>query len=392
MKIKKILYDYKGLNALFGGVSHYFSQVMLHLPSDFKPIIAMEKTCSGVLQSAPFLIPPEIMTLQDFRKKYLFGSTFHGSGELFRMLCRISPRFFPASSILNERCLSRKIEEGDFSLYHATKAHPEIDETEIVHGRYPVVVTVHDLIPDLQGNKRVIKGRKRTLAGASHIICVSENTKNDLMRLYDVPSDKVSVIYHGYSVCPTEGNSVLPERIRARVGDQYILYVGQRKGYKNFNWFVRSVAHLLKERQLSLLCTGAAFTEEEKELLKSCGVERLVYQVCLTESEFFSVYANAIVFIYPSLYEGFGIPILDAFAAGCPVILSRCSCFPEIAKDSALYFDEDDSAALVTSIERIMDDSLVRQRLIRNGLKRVSDFSWTRCAEQTAQVYESVLY
>ena len=102
------------------------------------------------------------------------------------------------------------------------------------------------------------------------------------------------------------------------------------------------------------------------------------------------LFRNALTFVYPSLYEGFGIPILDAFSAGCPVILSNCSCFPEVGGDAALYFDEGDSETLRNHVKALMKDESLRKTLIEKGKARANLFTWEKCAERTAEVYWKV--
>ena len=103
-----------------------------------------------------------------------------------------------------------------------------------------------------------------------------------------------------------------------------------------------------------------------------------------------SLFHNAVAFVYPSIYEGFGIPILDAFSAGCPVILSNCSCFPEVGGDAALYFDDGDAETLRTHITSLVQDKSLRKTLIEKGFKRAELFTWEKCAERTADVYRVV--
>ena len=156
-------------------------------------------------------------------------------------------------------------------------------------------------------------------------------------------------------------------------------------GYKNWGWFLRAVAPMLEET-LELLCTGEPFTGEERALIRRLGVEKWVRQEYVSDEEMLRLLAHAAAFVYPSRYEGFGMPILDAWAVGCPVVLSRASCFPEIGGDAAEYFELDDAKSLIAAIERAKEGKTVEK-----GRQRLKDFSWEKCAAETAAVYRKVV-
>ena len=132
-----------------------------------------------------------------------------------------------------------------------------------------------------------------------------------------------------------------------------------------------------------MLTSGALFA--------TLGIEGQVAQGFVPDDEIPSVFAHALVFVYPSRYEGFGIPILDAFAAGCPVILANASCFPEVAGDAALYVDLDDPASLRDQLSLLLHDASLRDRLAAQSRSRLEGFSWSRCAEETANIYRKGL-
>jgi glycosyltransferase involved in cell wall biosynthesis len=111
----------------------------------------------------------------------------------------------------------------------------------------------------------------------------------------------------------------------------------------------------------------------------------------LTDNQLAYVYSKALAFIFPSLYEGFGIPILEAFSCGCPVLLSNKSCFPEVAQDAAIYFDPQNSESILQAIEKVLIDKKLRSEKIEKGFKRLRDFSWQKMALHTENVYKSIL-
>ena len=202
-----------------------------------------------------------------------------------------------------------------------------------------------------------------------------------------VPEEKISVIYHGVSI----SNSL---QLKPVVDGDYFLFVGRRNGYKNFLPMVKAMAPYLKSHpSFKLVCTANDFNSSEMIVFRELGISHQIRHVFASYVELLSLYKYAKAFIYPSLYEGFGIPILEAYAMKCPVLLSKESCFPEIAGDAALYFkltdQENTLSALLeqfTNMSQIDHDSLIGKQNER--LKR---YSWEKSALQLAEVYESVL-
>jgi len=171
----------------------------------------------------------------------------------------------------------------------------------------------------------------------------------------------------------------------------YILFTGQRNGYKNFGKFAEAIAPLLIRYDLRLICTGQAFTKEEEAFLFKHKIGDRVTSKFVSDSELRDIYAKAILFAFPSLYEGFGIPILEAFSSGCPVVLSNASCFPEIAEDAAVYFDPNSIEDMREAIGRVLQDSSLQSTLAKKGHDRLASFSWEKTTRNTAQVYSSLL-
>lgn len=381
----KILYDDGGFGETHGGVSRYFTEMMKRLPDGFEWKLGMVGTLNVYLQRPPFNLPPHKQTVQDFIRDTMHGHSFRGVSHVYKVLAYIMPRRFQSGEMANRNALAEAYKHADFDVLHLTHPHPVNNVWRDIVGRKPIVVTVHDLIPEMfQSSRRVASCRRQLLNVASHIIAVSENTKKDIIRLYGVAQEKISVIYHGFMPVPSHAESCdKPDR-------PYILYVGKRKDYKNFEFLVRAIRPLLKTEAVMLLCTGSAFTPTEYAFLKRLGVEKTVVQRFVTDDEMPGLFSGAACFVYPSLYEGFGIPILDAFSAGCPVVLSRCSCFPEVAGDAALYFDDGDGATLCSNIETLLYDSSIRELMIEKGRNRLIEYSWDKCAQETAQVYRMV--
>lgn len=373
----RVLYDSVGFREPFSGVSRYFSEMIKRLPGDVIGEIAVVGTDNQYLQSYPFNVPPPRCSLASFWPKL----NFKGKSYVYRVVSRLLPWRYPSVERANNFRFLQRLHSCD--VVHLTAAHWYGGLWRKCVGKKPIVITIHDLYPDIFLRAcRCRRVRARVLQAADQIIAISQHTKHDIMRVYGVPEEKITVVYHGYM--EQEGQS--PEPVFP--GMRYLLYVGQRGGYKNFSFFFNAIVPILRERSdLNLVCTGSRFSKTELQMFQSAGVERQVYHRFVPDRSMRSLFAHAECFVYPSRYEGFGIPILDAFAAGCPVVLSKCSCFPEIGGDAALYFEDGDALALRRQIVMILDETAVRKGMVARGRDRVRDFTWARCAAETAMVY-----
>lgn len=278
-----------------------------------------------------------------------------------------------------------------FDLYHPTYYDTSMGKYA---GTKPLVVTFHDLtqerfvnqFPELRKEEYVIKQKKDAASRADHIIAVSENTKADLIDIYGVESEKVSVVPLGSSFTQTDPTDDVIEK------EPYLLYVGNRALYKNFQPFVLASAQVLKLNSIKLVCAGGnKFNDEELRQFKANGVDHLIIHKEINDKILANLYAGALAFVFPSLYEGFGIPILEAFSCNCPCVLSDTSSLPEVAGNAAIYFDPHDSESIVESLNRIIFDSELRNDLIIRGARRLRDFSWEKHVSQTVTVYKSLI-
>ena len=148
---------------------------------------------------------------------------------------------------------------------------------------------------------------------------------------------------------------------------------------------------LLEGKDLKLVCVGPSFDQNEKAFLSQLGVEGQVIALSVSDDVLYSFYRHAQVFVFPSIFEGFGIPILEAFANNCPVCLSNSSCFPEIAGDAALYFDANDKNSILASVEKIISDKKLSSELTKRGRERLSMFTWKTAAQRTTDVYRKAI-
>jgi glycosyltransferase involved in cell wall biosynthesis len=225
---------------------------------------------------------------------------------------------------------------------------------------------------------------------ADHVICISENTKRDLMELLSVPEHKISVAYLGYSLEPKEGKKAILTARRK----PYLLYVGYRQGYKNFDRLLRAYANssLLKNK-FDIVCFGGDdFSSSEVALMQSLGIStENITHLGGSDDLLAGLYVSAAAFVYPSLYEGFGMPLLEAMSLGCPVVCANTSSIPEVAGDAAALFDPYNETAMQSAIERVVSLPDHAATLVERGRRRVNLFSWDKCAQDTLDVYRKVL-
>lgn len=266
-------------------------------------------------------------------------------------------------------------------------------------GATRLVVTVHDMIHELfpdsfRPDDPTRELKRAAVLAADHVICVSENTRQDLCRLLRVPIERTSVVHHGVaalSYVVDTGPPHLPD------GLPYLLFVGGRGGYKNFSTLLRAVAGspALRSRFRIAAFGGGPITRSEREEIAGLGLEvDAVLHVVGDDAALTATYRSAACFVCPSCYEGFGMPLLEAMAAGCPVVSAGVSSLPEVAGPAAEYFDvnaKDADLALAAAIGRVVDDSARHAELIRMGRARAATFTWRQTAIQTLRSYQTAL-
>jgi glycosyltransferase involved in cell wall biosynthesis len=275
-----------------------------------------------------------------------------------------------------------------YDIYHPTDSY-----AHLLRGLPPdkkMVFTIHDMITEKQVAGAKPWPEKLNFARkADKIIAVSENTKRDIIDIFGIESNKIEVVYHGSSLQLTKAQK--PKR---PLPQRYLLFVGGRGGYKNFDAFISATAPIIrKDRDLFVVCAGGkSFSGKELHRLKELNIsDHVISVVGMSDNELSYIYANSIAFIFPSLYEGFGIPILEAWACNTPVLLSNASCFPEIAGDAALYFDPNNPSSITEIINTILVNVSLQKDIIQRGTKRLELFSWNKTVKQTLAIYQSLI-
>ena len=292
-------------------------------------------------------------------------------------------------------------EKAVFWFINKFKAHHDTKRThyDIIHPTYyymsygkksKIVLDIHDMIPEIYHiNERLISAKKKTLHEADRIISVSENTKRDLLTIYpDIEPERICVIHHGASMTHRDR---IPDMLEFMKSRDYVIFVGNRAGYKNFSRFIEAMKAIMNiHRDLCVLCAGGGeFTHDELDLIR--GYESRIIRAGLSDDELVSAYSHALCFVFPSLYEGFGLPVLEAFACDCPVVCSSSSSLPEVAGDAAEYFDGNDCDDIADKITSVIECESLRDDLRRKGRERLKLFDWKKTAIETLKCYEEAL-
>lgn len=264
----------------------------------------------------------------------------------------------------------------------------------------PTVVTIHDLsyfyYPQefLKKDFYQLKNwTKYSVKKAQKIIAVSKTTKKDLINFYHLSDEKIEVIYNGCNK-KTSSRKLKTESI-IRIPKPYLLYVGTLQPRKNLITLISAFNLLLKERpEYYLILAGKKgwlwqeiFAKVEELNLS----DKVIFMGYLTDEKIVYLYKNASIFILPSFYEGFGIPILEAMNSNCPVIASNAPSLPEIGGDACLYFDPKNPEELKAKIVELLTNQVLRDGLIKKGQNRVKLFSWEKCGQETLKVLQNAI-
>ena len=240
---------------------------------------------------------------------------------------------------------------------------------------------------------------KRYIKQASHIIAISQSTKSDLVKYLNTPESKISVIYNGVDhniFKPYEPYQMRPYHVTLS-HKPYILYVGSERRRKNLGGLFEAFATLRQEfPELKLVKVGGPgrsrqSRSETLKKLSSLGItEDVTFVDYMSELELAYYYSSATLLAYPSLYEGFGLPPLEAMACGCPVVTANTSSLPEVVGEAGIMVNPYDTRSLVQAMRRVLTDDKLRDNMIRKGLEQSKKFSWGKTAELTRQVYNKV--
>jgi glycosyltransferase involved in cell wall biosynthesis len=360
----KVLFDHQIFSLqVYGGISRYFANIIEKCETSMELTV----TCK-LLYSINYYYKDD-------------SSSFKKS--IFKLLTRKKNGIYQK----NKKYSKHLIKQGNYDVFHPTY----YDTYYLSYLKKPLVITIHDMIherfPQFFPIDDPIAEQKRILANkADKIIAISETTKLDIIKYLGISEEKIKVIPHGIN------SNDLDYEIVENLPERYLLFVGSRGGYKNFSLVMEAFAQLIKtDESLHLVVAGSPFTEEETALLNERNILGNTIQFAATDNQLNTLYKNAICFIFPSRYEGFGIPILEAFKNNCPVLLSNCSCFPEIAGDAALYFDDNSIRSLINKIQLLIDNKTLGNQLMHKGKEKLKNYTLEKCIQATINVYKELI-
>lgn len=365
-----VVYDHQIFSLQqFGGISRYFCEIAARIPqvSDLSTRVV-----------APLHFNEHLSSSSADKTGCFRRVPFRGAGRLYRSFNRLIAPW--------------AMRRQGPSLVHWTYFAPAAP----VPGS-KTVVTVYDMIHELFGSDfppsdTTSADKKRCVSAADHVICISDSTKKDLIRLFGIPAEKISVTHLGYSAAfktsDEESHATVPS------SRPYVLYVGHRQGYKGFAAALGAYASskALRDAFDFVAFGGFPFNDAEVALIRSLGLrDGSVRRLSGGDDALAAAYRSARVFVYPSLYEGFGIPPLEAMACRCPVVCSNTSSMPEVVGRAAELIDPHEPQSILSAMERVCFDEARRSELVTAGLHRAGMYSWDRCARETAAIYREVL-
>ena len=255
----------------------------------------------------------------------------------------------------------------------------------------PKVVTLFDMIPErLHTRGRLWNPhfeKRHFITQADAVVSISETSTKDMRREFGIER-KIPTTYLGVSA------EFAPNlEVHQGAPKTYLLYVGARFGYKDAGTAISAFAEMYESiPDLHLLFIGGGtLTPKEKKSFRQLGISAQVQQLTVSDSELPRIYSNAVALIYPSTYEGFGLPLVEAMASGIPILASDTEINREIAEDVANYFPTGNFSELAAGIHAILADPIGQRAKIEAGILRSKDFSWLQCARQTAEVYKALM-
>ncbi len=370
-----ILYDHQiFIDQIYGGPSRYFFNLIREIENK-----------ENIKVCAPLHVNKYLSQLP---KALVFGQNID-----FLKLDILLP--YRIQKIIKENIIN------NVNLYYLNKSINNF-KPNIIHKTYfdsyktnlPVVLTVYDLIHekfhDLYKKDSNFRPKKKAIERANEIICISKNTLNDLNHYYDLKDKKASVIHLASDL---KENSFKNSKQQIYSKNNFLLYVGKRSLYKNFKNFVNAYSCSDKlKKDFKIYCFGGGkFTKDEIQIFKDLKIDDKIIHLEGDDNDLIYLYKNARALIYPSKYEGFGLPVLEAMSFNCPVICSNTSSLPEVCEDAVAYFDPFSIDSINNKIiETVYSDNKI-QELKLLGSKRIKLFSWEKCANETIKIYNRLI-
>lgn len=363
----KILFDYEIFyQQKVGGISSYF----IHL--------ANELTNNGM--HIKFSCPlHKNVYLDQVPNKYKYGFNIKKFPESFKFLIENINFFFTQKMIKN---------------YKPEIVHQTYYSSQNKKKNVKLVCTVYDMInekfPNFFYNSNVITQiKKKTIFNADHVFCISQRTKQDLMEIFNIKEKKISVTLLASTI--TKNINKNPNFIAT---GNNLLFVGSRYGYKNFEGFIKafSSSKFLTNNFKIIAFGGERYSKIDFDILKKNNIKKeSIIFLNDRDCNLVDLYKSVSALIYPSLYEGFGLPILEAMGLGCPVISSNGGSLPEVGGSKLKYFNPNQIENIANVLEEVLSSEEIKKELIEYGFKRNSEFSWSKCALETIDAYKNIL-
>jgi glycosyltransferase involved in cell wall biosynthesis len=354
-----------------GGVSRHFNEILPRM-CNLDPEIQVRLFTDGPLQQPP----PEHKRIHHVHSQGI-GQTRsqRSTRRMLQPLKRLGTRLAEAVKGIGQGGIWH-------STYYSLPKNWQGKQVTTLHD------TVHELYPDLYDtpfDDHLRLEKRHSIEAADAVICVSETTRQEASDYYGADPARLVVIHNACSPIFKQLDDISPTS-----EDPYILYVGSRAPIKNFNHLLRAYASWSLRTEISLVVAGKGWTKQERERLKRLKIQKRVRIEQEVDDEYLCrLYNQAALFVYTSLYEGFGIPLLEAMACGCPVAASRIPSTQEVACDYPFYYDSYETDDMLSSFENALSTGRETQR-IAAGIARANDFSWDKTAQKTLEVYRSL--
>jgi glycosyltransferase involved in cell wall biosynthesis len=383
----KILFDSQIFDSQkYGGISRYFCELF----KSFNKIRDLTYELPIRDTRNEYLKETEPFSKMSLERRSIFSN-------LSLKLQRLLNKMYDLTNInSNMNRVKKALKEGDFDIFHPTYYSTYF--LKYLKDK-PLVLTVYDMTHEIYPeyfpfySGWMIKQKNKLLQKADKIIAISENTKKDIIQFHKIPEYKIKVIYLGNSLQLTQDKPLnFPE-----IPKKYILFVGSRDNYKNFSYFIKSISPILQnDRALKVVAAGGYsgknnFSRKEKNLFRKLEIDRQILQYPVTDEFLAYLYQNAICFIFPSLYEGFGLPVLEAFACDCPAVISNTSSLPEVGGEAAQYFNPMDSNDILSTVRKVITDEKLRREMVIKGREQLKRFSWVKTAQETLNLYREII-
>ncbi|SDO21410.1 Glycosyltransferase involved in cell wall bisynthesis [Rhodoferax sp. OV413] len=384
----KILYDHQAFEMQkFGGISRYFCELITQL--DNTPTasveVAIQYSHNEYLKSTRFGLKTQ--ENPDSYENFMRGHDFRGKWNLYAARNKLRKPI--DAEAINKQVAIAALQRQDFDVFHPTY----YDDYFLPYiGNKPFVLTVYDMIheiyPEYFNLADRTSDRKRRLAQKAHkILAISECTKKDLVQFFGISAEKVEVVHLASSM----GTTNTPPTRSSELPARYVLFVGSRTVYKNFFFLINSIRTLLAaDPELHIVCTGTGFNKNERVFFEIHGLADRVHHRSANDAELQALYQQAQVFVFPSLYEGFGLPVLEAFSCACPTVLGNSGSLPEIGGDGALYFEPKDAQSLRLAMSQALYDQALRSDLVARGQRRLALFTWEKTCRGTEIAYREL--